>query len=100
MKVGIRVDCAVCGRQKCPRGRDGSALREYCYPEWYGSSGCKGYEQDPKVGDLWPRETEEDFGFPVSADGTKEVDPEPDEDIVHESTIPSPSQMAEIMRLK
>jgi len=33
---------------------------------------CKGYYEDPQVGDLWPRETEEDFGYPVGSDGTVE----------------------------
>jgi len=29
---------------------------------------------EPKMGDLWPGETEADFGYPVSADGTREVE--------------------------
>jgi hypothetical protein len=36
---------------------------------------CTGYGQEPRVGDLWPGETQEDFGYLVSADGTKEVTP-------------------------
>lgn len=32
--------------------------------------GCNGYYQDPKVGDLWPGESEQDFGYPCSNDGT------------------------------
>lgn len=36
---------------------------------------CGGYTEDPRVGDLWPGETEEEFGFPVSDAGTKEVEP-------------------------
>jgi hypothetical protein len=38
-----------------------------CQPE------CSGYAKEPKVGELWPRETEEDFGYPVSTDGTEEA---------------------------
>lgn len=33
---------------------------------------CDGYDQEPLVGDLWPRETEEEFGYPVSPHGTQE----------------------------
>jgi len=34
---------------------------------------CAGYYIDPKVGDLWPGETEEEFGYPIGAHGWKEV---------------------------
>jgi hypothetical protein len=37
---------------------------------------CKGYDLDPKVGDLWPGETEEEFGYPVRSDGTREAVPD------------------------
>jgi rubredoxin len=36
---------------------------------------CNGYREEPYAGSLWPGETEEDFGYPISADGTRE---EPD----------------------
>ena len=32
---------------------------------------CEGYRQEPRVGDLWPGETSEDFGYPHSLDGTR-----------------------------
>jgi hypothetical protein len=37
---------------------------------------CSGYYEEPKVGDLWPGETEEEFGYPVGSDGTREAVPE------------------------
>lgn len=77
MRRGIRVVCAKCGRQKAPRGRSASPLMLYCLPPFwgpqYGEPSCNGYYEDPKVGDLWPGETEEDFGFPVSSHGTEEI---------------------------
>ena len=66
MKIGIRVYCARCDRQKCPRGRSSPAVLSMCDIE------CPGYYEKPFVGDLWPGETEEDFGYPVREDGTKE----------------------------
>lgn len=72
MKVGVLVKCELCGHQKKPRGRSGPLGGYYCEPEWFGH-GCPGWAQEPRVGDLWPGETEADFGFPVSADGTEEV---------------------------
>jgi len=69
MKVGISVECAVCGRHKCPRGR--SAPFELYMCNW---DDCQGYDQEPLIGDLWPDETEEEFGHPVSAHGTKDVE--------------------------
>jgi len=68
MKRGIRVTCAVCHRSKCPRGRSAPAMLYLCE-----SGDCKGWPEAPKVGDLWPGETEEDFGYPVTNDGTEEV---------------------------
>jgi hypothetical protein len=35
---------------------------------------CPGYDQDPQVGDLWPGETEEEFGYLVRLSGTIEAD--------------------------
>jgi len=37
---------------------------------------CSGYYEDPNVGDLWPGETEEEFGYPAGSDGTREAVPE------------------------
>lgn len=68
MKIGLSVQCRVCGRSKAPRGRSAPIGSNYCT-----RAGCKGYDQEPRVGDLWPGETEEAFGYPVSADGTAEV---------------------------
>lgn len=65
MKVGIAVYCTTCGRQKCPRGRSAPLCSAMCYFE------CEGYSYDPKVGDLWPGETEEEFGYPCGTDGTR-----------------------------
>lgn len=67
MKVGIYVECEVCGQHKKPRGRSGPLGAYMCDRD------CEGYSQDPQVGDLWPGETEEDFGYPVSANGTREA---------------------------
>lgn len=68
MKVGIAVNCPVCHRTKKPRGRSGAIGLSLCEPEL-----CRAYYNDPKVGDLWPGETEEDFGYPISNHGIKEV---------------------------
>jgi hypothetical protein len=59
LEVGERVTCAVCGRQKQPRGRSAAleAASGYCTDE------CSGY-REPFVGDLWPGESRVEFGFP------------------------------------
>jgi hypothetical protein len=67
MKIGIAVDCTVCGQQKAPVGRSAPMGSLYC------TSDCRGYYLDPQVGSLWPRETEEDFGYPVQKAGTREA---------------------------
>ena len=67
MRVGVSVICVVCGRTKCPRGRSQPLSAHY-----YCDTDCSGWIEEPKVGDLWPGETEEDFGYPVSANGTRE----------------------------
>lgn len=36
--------------------------------------GCEGYRNAPLPGDLWPGETEEDFGYTVSVNATREAD--------------------------
>jgi hypothetical protein len=47
----------------------------YCLPAFmgpeFGEPSCHGYREEPKVGDLWPGESEADFGYPVSDDGTE-----------------------------
>ena len=69
MKVGIAVYCTFCGKRKCPRGRSAPLGMSACFDD------CYGYQEEPKVGDLWPGETEEEFGYPVSANGTREEEP-------------------------
>jgi hypothetical protein len=68
MRVGIRVTCAMCGRTKAPHGRSISpeTVAGYCTYEQ-----CEGYLKEPYPGSLFPRETEEDFGFPVGDSGTE-----------------------------
>ena len=66
MKVGIFVRCSVCGSMKKPVGRSGPLGASYCDYD------CAGYEQEPLPGSLWPDETEEEFGYPVSSNGTQE----------------------------
>lgn len=68
MRVGICVQCAVCGQMKKPIGRSGPLDASYCTDE------CAGYRKPPFVGSLWPGESEADFGYPVSADGTRDVE--------------------------
>jgi hypothetical protein len=64
MRLGIAVYCAVCRHQKKPRGRSAPMGLRMCDME------CRGYDEAPFVGDLWPGETEEDFGYPCSVNGT------------------------------
>lgn len=64
-KVGIAVRCAECGRQKKPRGRSAPMRAAYCDSE------CPGYYLEPHVGDLWPGESEADFGYYASNHGTQ-----------------------------
>ncbi len=35
---------------------------------------CEGYSDDPRPGDLWPGESEKEFGYPVTSDATKEAE--------------------------
>lgn len=80
MKTGIMVKCTTCHRQKKPRGRSAPIGLYMCEPIDLLAlncnrpfDGCLGYNQEPKVGWLWPGETEEDFGYPCPDDGTKEA---------------------------
>ena len=63
-RIGISVECAVCHQVKKPRGRSAPLGPMYCTRE------CEGYDQEPYVGDLWPGETSQDFGYPHSMHGT------------------------------
>lgn len=69
MRVGIAVECTACHRRKKPRGRSApiAMANGLCDFE------CPGYDTEPFVGDLWPGETEKEFGYPVSSAGTREV---------------------------
>jgi len=50
--LGVRVDCATCGRRKKPHGRSAPMEMggDMCDDD------CPGYRQDPRVSDLWPGE--------------------------------------------
>ena len=67
--VGVAVTCVVCRQRKCPRGRSAPAAASYC--DW----DCPGYTQEPHAGSLWPGESEEEFGYPVSDVGTRKTPP-------------------------
>ncbi len=74
-KVGVYVRCSTCGHQKRPRGRSAPLLLTMCEPSFPGlDDGCDGYNKPPLVGDLWPGETDEDFGYPCSDAGTKPIE--------------------------
>jgi hypothetical protein len=62
--IGVQVQCRVCGNMKAPIGRSTPFGWYGCHP-----SECEGYRQEPYVGSLWPGETDEEFGYPVSRDG-------------------------------
>jgi hypothetical protein len=66
LRVGIAVYCAHCGRRKKPRGRSAPFGVQYCDYD------CYGYNREPQVGSLWPGETEQDFGYPIGSEGTRE----------------------------
>ena len=66
-KIGVRVKCLVCDREKAPRGRSISAA---IYNSYCTRDGCIAYDAEPHVGDLFPGETAEDFGYPCSDVGT------------------------------
>ena len=59
MRVGISVECIICGLTKKPHGRSAPLGSSYCDDD------CYGYDMEPKPGCLWPGETEEDFGYKV-----------------------------------
>lgn len=56
-EVGRRVECAVCHRDKQPRGRAPPLDSDYC------DSDCPGYNTEPHIGSLWPGESRRDFGY-------------------------------------
>ena len=70
-RVGVRVECQTCGYTKKPVGRSAPLGMHYCDDE------CAGYRRSPYPGSLWPGESEADFGYAVSADGTTDATPTP-----------------------
>jgi hypothetical protein len=68
-KKGVRVICVICGGLKKPIGRSAPLAMHSSYCEY---DRCAGHAQDPKVGWLWPGESEADFGYPCPAQGTTE----------------------------
>lgn len=72
MRIGIAVRCEICGKTKAPRGRSIPIMRhsDFCSS----GSNCPGYRSEPFPGDLWPGETEEEFGYPVSSYATRGYD--------------------------
>jgi hypothetical protein len=57
----LRRICTTCGRTKAPRGR---SISDATYNSYCTREQCKGYDEEPRPGDLWPGETAEEFGFP------------------------------------
>lgn len=70
MRVGIRVYCTTCKLMKAPHGRSISDAMHGTLCD----SECKGYYDQPLSGDLWPGETEKEFGYPVCRSATEEVE--------------------------
>ena len=66
LRVGIAVECTVCGQRKAPIGRSVPLAMYLCDRD------CPGYRQEPYPGSLWPGETSDEFGYPVGPDGTVE----------------------------
>jgi hypothetical protein len=75
MKIGVAVECPHCHRTKAPRGRSISPLT---YESYCNRDECPYYWDDPKPGDLFPGETEEQFGFPCSVNATRETAADPE----------------------
>jgi len=66
-RIGVAIECGVCGYVKKPVGRSAPMGMSYCDDD------CAGYRQAPYPGSLWPRESEADFGYPVGVDGTTDA---------------------------
>ena len=66
-KVGVAVECAVCGLTKKPIGRDLPVSLHRCTYE------CPGYENPPYPGSLWEGESEAEFGYPVGDRGIRQT---------------------------
>lgn len=65
---GYRAVCTVCGREKQPVGRSAPMGMIMCNPHHpiFDPRGCVGYRQEPLPSNLWPNESEADFGYKVS----------------------------------
>jgi len=57
---GYSVTCTVCAQKKKPVGRSAPIGSCFCDEE------CAGFYGDPLPSNLWPGESEADFGYPVS----------------------------------
>lgn len=57
---GYTVKCTVCQCIKKPWGRSAPAESYLC------DSDCPGYHDEPLPSNLWPNESEADFGYPVT----------------------------------
>lgn len=57
-----RVQCARCGKTKAPVGRSVPVAMygAYC------TSDCSGFHDEPLPSNLWPGESESDFGYRVA----------------------------------
>lgn len=68
-KKGIAVYCVVCRLRKKPHARSAplEMANSLCDHE------CPGYDEPPRAGDLWPGESEADFGYPVRNEGTTDA---------------------------
>lgn len=67
-KRGVRAWCTTCSNPKQPVGRSAPLEASYCTRE------CSGYDKEPRVGSLWPGETDADFGYPCSDVGTEPIE--------------------------
>ncbi len=70
-KVGVRVMCTMCGKVKKPHGRSAPVDSWMCVSGF--EDECKGYQEAPRVGCLWPGETDADFGYACCDYGTEPV---------------------------
>lgn len=71
-RMGVSVDCNVCGRRKAPHGRSvaDAMANSLCDRD------CAGYLQEPMPGCLWPGETDAEFGFMSCEHATRAMNAE------------------------
>lgn len=58
-EMGKAVECTLCKRRKAPRGRSVAAVMA----GYLCNDDCPGYNLPPEPGQLWPGETQEEFGY-------------------------------------